>query len=67
MNDRVYWLTLALELDRIGMRRRSCATRLQKKGRHAVCKINRAVGMKLAIEESKRCNILAKRVAEVRG
>ena len=50
------------ELDRIQMRqrRKSCAMRLQEEGRHAVSMINRAVSMKRAIEDSKRCNFLVK-------
>ena len=42
-------------------RRKSCAARPQEDGRHAVSKINRAVSMKIGIEDSKRCNIPAKR------
>ena len=41
-------------------RRKSCAACPQE-GRHAVSKINRAISMKITIEDSKRCNILAKR------
>ena len=50
-------------LDKIGLRerRKSCVARLQKEGRYAVSEINRAVSTKTAIEDSKRCNILAKR------
>ena len=47
-------------MDRIGVRerRKSCAAaRPQGEVRHAVSKINRAVRMKIAIEDSKRCNI----------
>ena len=43
-----------------GERKKSVA-RLQEEGKHAVSKINRAVSMKIAIEDSKRCNILEKR------
>ena len=51
------------ELDRIGVggRRKSCGVRQQKDGRHAVCKIDRAVCMKIAIEDRKRCSISVKR------
>ena len=42
-------------------RRKSCAPRQQEDWRHTVSKINRAVGMKKAIEDSKRSNIPAKR------
>ena len=37
-------------------KKKFCVARLQE-GRHAVSKINRAVSMKIAIENSKRCNI----------
>ena len=50
-------------MDRIGVRerRKSCAARPKKEGRHAVSKIRRAVSMKTAVENSKRCNIAAMR------
>ena len=35
--------------------------KLQERVRHAVRKINRAITMKIAIEDSKRCNIPVKR------
>ena len=44
--------------------RKSCIVRPQEDGRHAVSKINRAVNMKIAIEDSKGCNILAERERE---
>ena len=48
------------ELDRIRVRgRKSCAVRSQEAERHTVSKINRPVNMK--IDDSKSCNILAKR------
>ena len=34
------------------------------RGRHIASKINRAVSIKIAIEDGKRCNILAKRDRE---
>ena len=51
------------ELDRIGVRgrRKFCAARPEENGRHAVSMINRAVNMKIAIEDSKECNIPANR------
>ena len=54
------------ELDRIGVkgRRKSCEARPQEGRRHAVSKIDRAVCMEMAIEDSKRCNILARIGAE---
>ena len=45
-------------------RRKSFAARPLKKGRHADSKINRAVSMKTAIDESKRYNIATLREAE---
>ena len=39
-------------------RRKFYAARPQEEGRHAFSKINRAVSMKIVIEDSKRCNIL---------
>ena len=52
------------QLDKIWVRgRKSCAVRPQN-GRHAVRKINRAVSMKKAIEDSKRCNIPIERERE---
>ena len=42
-------------------RRKSCAVKLQEDRRHAVGKINREVNMKIVTEDSKRCNIPAKR------
>ena len=59
-------LTLALELGRIWVREggKSCVCKPQKEGRDAVNKINRAVSMKKAREDSKRCNIPEKREAE---
>ncbi|MPC81589.1 hypothetical protein E2C01_076214 [Portunus trituberculatus] len=46
-------------MDRIGMieRRKPSAARPQEEVRHAVSKIKRAVSMKIAIKDSKRCNI----------
>ena len=44
-------------------RKKSYAAKLQD-GKHAIGKINRAVNMKIVIEDSKRCNILVKREAE---
>ena len=51
------------EVDRIGVRerRKSCAARPRKEGRHAVSKIRRAVSMKIAVEYSKSRNISAMR------
>ncbi|MPC46588.1 hypothetical protein E2C01_040310 [Portunus trituberculatus] len=37
----------------------SCAARSWEEGRHAASKIKRAVGMKIAVEDSKRCNTAA--------
>ena len=42
-------------------RRKFCVVGLQEDGRHALSNINRAVSMKIAIEDRKRCNILANR------
>ena len=42
-------------------RRKSHVVRLQEEGRYAVSMINRAVSMKMTIEDSKRCNIPTKR------
>ena len=42
-------------------RGQSCAARPREEGRHAVSKIRRAVSMKIAVEDSKRGNIAAKR------
>ncbi|MPC71828.1 hypothetical protein E2C01_066118 [Portunus trituberculatus] len=56
-------------MNRIGMgeRRKSRATRLREE-RHAVSKIRRAVGMKIAVEDTKRFNIaVVSKKAEVRG
>ena len=41
------------QMDRIRMRRsrKSCATRPQEGGRHAVSKFRRAISMKLAVED----------------
>ena len=57
------WLTLVLELDRIRVRgrRKSYAARLQEEGRHTVSKINRAISMKIVVEDIKNCSILAVR------
>ena len=62
------------ELERIVMRerRKPCAERLLFGWRHAVNKINRAVSIKLAKGNTKRCTILALRkrleiVSERRG
>ena len=50
-------------MDRIEVRgrRKACAVRPQEDGRHAFSNINRVVSMKITIEDSKGCNILAKR------
>ncbi|MPC33187.1 Myotubularin-related protein 13 [Portunus trituberculatus] len=47
-------------LDRIGVRerRKPCAVRPEEEEKHAISKIRRAVGMKIAIEDNKRLNIL---------
>ena len=49
------------EMDRIGMRvsRKSCATRPREGRRHAVSKFRRTVSMKIAVQDSNRCNIAA--------
>ena len=47
---------------RVRGRRKSCAVRPQKDGRHVVSEINKAVSFEIMIKDSKRCNILAKRV-----
>ena len=50
-------------MNRIGVRerRKLCVASPQEEGRHAVSKINRAFDMKIAIEDSERCNIMPKR------
>ena len=45
-------------------RRKSCAARPKKEGRHAVSKIRRAVSMKIAVENTKKCNIATMREIE---
>ena len=42
-------------------KRKPCVAKLRDEGRHAVSKIIRAVGMKIVIEDSKRCNTVAVR------
>ncbi|MPC53714.1 hypothetical protein E2C01_047612 [Portunus trituberculatus] len=42
-------------------RRKSCGAEPQEEGRHAVSKISRAVSMKVALKDKKRCNISAVR------
>ncbi|MPC54510.1 hypothetical protein E2C01_048430 [Portunus trituberculatus] len=42
-------------------RRKSCAARTLEERRNAISKIRRAVGMKIAAEDSKTCNIAAVR------
>ena len=66
MKDREYWLTLALEVDKIGVRGRgkSCAARPREQGRHTVSNNRRAVSMKTEVKESKRGNIAAMREVE---
>ena len=36
-----------------------CGARQRKGGRHAVSKFRRAVGIKITVDDSKRCNIAA--------
>ena len=50
-------------MERIGVRGRSksCAARPREQLRHAVIEIRRAVGMEVAVKESKRGNIVAMR------
>ena len=69
MNDLEYWLTLALELDRIGVRgrRKPPVERLQEEGKHAVSKINRTVNMKRAIDTAFRHRERLKTVSQKRG
>ena len=43
------------------VRRMSCAANLREEGSHAVSNIRRAVGMTIAVEDGKRCNIQAVR------
>ena len=50
--------------NRVRGRRKTQAERLQEEWRHAVSQINRAVSIKIVIEDSKRYNILAKRERE---
>ena len=38
-----------------------CVVRLREEGRHAVSKARRTVGIKTAVEDSKRCNISSMR------
>ena len=54
------------ELDRVGVKgkRKSCVVRPQEEGRRAISKINRAVSMKIAIEDRERCNIPTEREAK---
>ena len=49
------------KVNRIGIRvsRKTCAARPREGGRHAVSKFRRAVGMKITVENSKRCNVAA--------
>ena len=51
------------ELDRIWVRggRKSSTLRAQEKSRYIISNISRAASMKIAIEDSKRFSILAKR------
>ena len=42
-------------------KRKSCVARLREEGRYAVSKIRRPGGIKMAIEDSERCNIPALR------
>ena len=65
-NLRVLFNSYIRELDRIGVRGKvkSCAARPQEDRRRAISKINRTVILKIAMECSKRCNILAKREIE---
>ncbi|MPC91387.1 hypothetical protein E2C01_086422 [Portunus trituberculatus] len=42
-------------------RRKPCTARPQEEERQAVSKIRRAVSMKIAVEDSKKCNISAVR------
>ena len=44
---------------RVKQRRMSCVVNLWKEGKYAVNNIPRATGIKAAIEDSKRCNIVA--------
>ena len=59
MNDWEYQLTILLEMWIIWVRerKRSHATRLWEKGKCVVSKIRRTVNMKMAVEDSNRCNI----------
>ena len=51
------------EMNKIGMtkKKKSCASMLQKEERYAISKIKRTVGMKIMVEDSRRCNIPAVR------
>ena len=57
MKDRILVNSCISEVDRTGVRGRSksCAARPREQGRHAVSEIRRAVSMKIAVKESKRC------------
>ena len=59
--ERNEWLWVQINsCSRVG-KSKSCAGRLHEDGRVAVSKINRAVSMKIRIEDSKRYNIPSKR------
>ena len=49
------------EVDRIGIKGRSCAARPREQERHVVSKIREAVSIKIAVKDSKRDNIVPMR------
>ncbi len=63
MNERLEMLVdfCIRDLDRMraSIIRKSCAAGQREKGRHAVCKVRRAVSIKIAVKDRKKTNIPA--------
>ena len=46
----------------VNEKRKSSAMRAWEEGRHAICKIRRAAGKKIAVEDNKKSNIVVVRL-----
>ena len=57
MKDGEYWCIKEVDRIEVKGRRNPCPARLREEGRHVDNKIRGGIGMKIAIEDSKRWNI----------
>ena len=54
-----------MDRGKVKERRKSCSAKSRKEGRNGVCKMRRPIGMKIAVEDNKRCNIATMRMRPI--